>query len=215
MPDRPLKRRRTASGRARKARGRPPELAVDGDGWLAPAQRIVSPNCDERPAGTRIELLLIHNISLPPGEFGTGRVEQLFTNRLPCDAHPYFAALQELRVSAHFLIARDGQLTQFVGCKQRAWHAGISEFEGRNACNDFSLGVEMEGTDELAYTEEQYRMLARLTRALLAAFPVRALRGHGDVAPGRKTDPGPSFDWNRLARDLGCDPALFAPGRLG
>ena len=191
-----------------------PDLAVAADGWVAGALRVPSPNRDARPQGTRIELLLIHNISLPPGCFGTGRVEQLFTNLLRCDEHPYFAALGELRVSAHFLIARDGALSQFVGCNERAWHAGASEFEGRGACNDFSLGVELEGTDELAYTDEQYRVLARLARALFAAYPLRAVRGHRDVAPGRKTDPGDAFDWQRLASDLNADRALFPPGQV-
>jgi AmpD protein len=181
---------------------------------VAGARRLESPNQDARPPGSRIELLLVHNISLPPGEFGTGCVEQLFTNRLPGDAHPYFAILQGLRVSAHFLIARDGRLTQFVGCAQRAWHAGASEFEGRPACNDFSLGVELEGSDDVAYAEEQYRVLGRLARALFAAYPLRAVRGHSDVAPGRKTDPGTAFDWRRLARDLDTDVAVFAPERL-
>jgi len=187
---------------------------VGPDGWIAAARRVESPNRDARPPGTRLELLVIHNISLPPGRFGTGCVEQLFTNRLDASAHPYFAALAGLRVSAHFLIDRGGVLTQFVSCSERAWHAGQSQFEGRPACNDFSLGIELEGTDERPYTQKQYRTLARLARKLIAAFPLRAVRGHSDVAPGRKTDPGPSFDWRRLARDLGAAAALLPASAL-
>jgi len=188
------------------------ELSVDIDGWATGARRLPSPNRDRRPPGASIELLLIHNISLPPGCFGTGCVERLFTNDLRPDAHPYFAGLEGLRVSAHFLVARDGSLTQFVPCGERAWHAGASEFEGRSGCNDFSIGIELEGTDELAYAEPQYRVLLPLARALFAAYPLRAVRGHCHVAPGRKTDPGPAFDWRRLANELGIDPSLFAPG---
>ena len=181
---------------------------------MAADESRASENCDARPAGAAITLLVIHNISLPPGRFGTGCVEQLFTNRLDASAHPYFAALAGLRVSAHFLIDRGGVLTQFVSCSERAWHAGQSQFEGRPACNDFSLGIELEGTDERPYTQKQYRTLARLARKLIAAFPLRAVRGHSDVAPGRKTDPGPSFDWRRLARDLGADASLLPASAL-
>jgi AmpD protein len=187
-------------------------LAIDGAGWIAQARRVPSPNYDARPADTQIELLLIHNISLPPGEFGTGAIEQLFTNCLDHEAHPYFATLRDLRVSAHFLIARDGRLTQFVGCAERAWHAGQSLFEGRPRCNDFSLGIELEGTDTLAYTDAQYQMLQRLGRTLFAAYPLRAVRGHSDVSGPRKTDPGAAFDWPRFARALNLGPAAFAPG---
>lgn len=193
----------------------PPGFAIDAAGWVAPARHLPSPNQDARPDGVRIELLLIHNISLPPGQFGTGDIERLFWNRLDHDAHPYFAALRGLRVSAHFLIARDGALTQFVGCAERAWHAGESVFEGRSRCNDFSLGVELEGTDTLAYTDAQYDVLAQLARTLFAAYPLRAVRGHGDVSAPRKTDPGAAFDWPRLARALTIDAASFAPGLLG
>jgi AmpD protein len=187
-------------------------MELDAAGWVAQARRLPSPNCDARPEDARIELLLIHNISLPPGQFGTGGIEQLFTNALDCDAHPYFDTLRGLRVSAHFLIARDGQLTQFVACVDRAWHAGESLFEGRTRCNDFSLGIELEGTDTLAYTDAQYSVLARLSGALFAAYPLRAVRGHNDVSAPRKTDPGVAFDWLRFARELDVGTSAFAPG---
>ena len=193
---------------------RRPSWVLDAQGWLDGARRLDSPNRDARPVGTAIELLVIHNISLPPGRFGTGCVERLFTNRLPASAHPAFEALQGLRVSAHFLVARAGRVTQFVACDDRAWHAGTSSFEGRSACNDFSLGVELEGTDQRPYTAAQYRVLARLSRVLFAAYPLRAVRGHSDIAPGRKTDPGPAFDWRRFAVELNAHRAAFAPGRL-
>jgi AmpD protein len=189
----------------------PGAFGVGPDGWIAAARRLESPNRDARPPGSRLELLVIHNISLPPGRFGTGCIEQLFTNRLDPSAHPYFAGLEGLRVSAHFLIDRSGVLTQFVSCLERAWHAGASQFEGRPACNDFSLGIELEGTDQRPYTQKQYRTLARLTRVLFTAFPLSAVRGHSDIAPARKTDPGPSFDWSRLARDLGLPASVLPP----
>jgi AmpD protein len=189
-----------------------PGFAIDAAGWVGGARWLLSPNQDARPAGARIELLLIHNISLPPGQFGTADIERLFTNRLDHDSHPYFAGLRGLQVSAHFLIARDGQLIQFVGCADRAWHAGESVFEGRARCNDFSIGVELEGTDSLAFTDAQYEVLAPLARALFAAYPLRAVRGHSDVSAPRKTDPGAAFDWRRFARALNSDPAAFAPG---
>lgn len=191
-----------------------PGFVIDASGWVAQARHVPSPNHDARPAGTRVELLVIHNISLPPGEFGGGNIERLFTNRLQFDAHPYFETLRALRVSAHFLIARDGVLIQFVGCADRAWHAGESLFEGRPRCNDFSLGIELEGTDALAYTDAQYDVLARLSRSLFAAYPLRAVRGHSDVSPLRKTDPGAAFDWPRFASALDVDQAAFEPGRL-
>jgi N-acetyl-anhydromuramoyl-L-alanine amidase len=189
-------------------------FAIDASGWVAQARRVPSPNHDARPDTARIELLLIHNISLPPGDFGTGAIEQLFTNCLDHDAHPYFATIRGLRVSAHFLIARDGRLTQFVACADRAWHAGESLFEGRSRCNDFSIGIELEGTDTLAYTDAQYDVLGRLGGALFAAYPLRAVRGHSDVSAPRKTDPGAAFDWPRFARALDIGPAAFAPGHF-
>lgn len=173
-------------------------------GWFQGIRHCPSPNCNARPAG-EVSLLVVHNISLPPGQFGTGRVQAFFQNRLPVDEHPFFAEIADLRVSAHFFIERDGALTQFVSCLERAWHAGVSWFDGRENCNDFSLGVELEGTDDQPYTDRQYACLAALTRQLLAAYPAlspQRIRGHSDIAPGRKTDPGPAFDWQRLQAAL-------------
>lgn len=164
------------------------------------AVQLPSPNCDDRPPGTGITLLVVHNISLPPGRFGGHAIAQLFTNRLDPSTHPYFATIAQLRVSAHFVIGRDGALTQFVSCARRAWHAGASSWRGRLHCNDFSIGVELEGTDEIAYEAEQYRVLARLTRALCRRYPIADFAGHSDIASGRKTDPGPVFDWARFRR---------------
>ena len=169
-------------------------------GWCHDVRHCPSPNFNERPRG-EISLLVIHNISLPPGQFATGKVQEFFQNRLDATEHPYFEGIIELRVSAHFLIERDGKITQFVSCLDRAWHAGVSSFEGREACNDFSLGIELEGTDDLPFSDAQYQALIGLTRQLQAAFPAITLQricGHSDVAPGRKTDPGPAFDWTRF-----------------
>lgn len=180
---------------------RPPRrLAIDSAGYATTARRIHSPNHDARPPGTPIDLIVVHGISLPPGEFGGPAIAALFTNTLDPDEHPSFAAIAELRVSAHFLIRRDGELIQFVGCNERAWHAGVSSWKGRARCNDFSIGVELEGTDELPYAAAQYTALARLVRALKRVYPIADLVGHSDIAPGRKTDPGPGFDWARVAR---------------
>lgn len=178
------------------------ELGVDPEtGLLAAAEYLPSPNCDARPPDSGIDLVVVHGISLPPGEFGGGHIAELFTNRLDPGAHPYFAEIAHLRVSAHLLIRRDGGLLQFVPFHQRAWHAGVSSFEGRNACNDFSVGIELEGVDDLPYEPVQLERLAAVIRALSRAYPaIRPDRvvGHSDVAPGRKTDPGPAFDWRRL-----------------
>jgi N-acetyl-anhydromuramoyl-L-alanine amidase len=173
-------------------------------GWCDGVRHCPSPNFNERPGG-EVSLLVIHNISLPPGQFGTGKVQQFFQNRLPFDEHPYFAGIAQLTVSAHFLIERDGAVTQFVSCDQRAWHAGVSSFAGREHCNDFSVGIELEGTDELPFSDAQYQALVALTRELLRAYPqlsVERICGHSDIAPGRKTDPGPCFDWARLRAAL-------------
>ncbi len=173
-------------------------------GWCEDVRRCPSPNFNVRPQG-EISLLVIHNISLPPGQFGTGKVQEFFQNQLRADEHPYFAGIAALQVSAHFLIERDGAVTQFVSCLERAWHAGISQFEGRENCNDFSLGIELEGTDELPFTEAQYAALVQLSRVLQSAYPAITLDricGHSDIAPGRKTDPGPAFDWLRLRAAL-------------
>ena len=179
-----------------------PPLALDARGaWFEGVSRCPSPNCDERPPGTDVDLVVIHGISLPPGEFGTGCVRELFLNQLDSDAHPYFHALEALQVSAHLLIERHGALTQFVPLNRRAWHAGTSCHDGREACNDFSIGIELEGTDEIPYAAVQYHQLARVLRALFAHFPqldAGRLVGHCDIAPGRKTDPGLAFDWRRV-----------------
>jgi AmpD protein len=173
----------------------------DATGWLElpGIRRQPSPNANARPAQTPIDLLVIHNISLPPGAFGTGYAAKLFTNELDFDAHPWFDQIRGLQVSAHFLIERDGQITQFVSCDDRAWHAGQSRFQTRGACNDFSIGIELEGTDDLPYTDAQYQRLGELTLALKRHYPLAYVRGHCHIAPGRKTDPGPSFDWDRYA----------------
>ena len=172
--------------------------AVGDDGWLVGAQRVDSPNADERPPGSDLSLLVIHAISLPPGQFGSDAVARLFTNRLDPAAHPYFETIRDLRVSAHFLIDRSGQLTQFVSCLARAWHAGASTWNGRTRCNDFSIGIELEGCDDLAFEDIQYAQLAGLISSLRAQYPINSVVGHADIAPGRKSDPGPCFDWSRL-----------------
>ncbi len=170
------------------------------------ATRIVSPNQDARPAGAEITVIVVHGISLPPGKFGSDGVSRLFTNTLDPDADPYFPGIAHLKVSSHFFIRRDGELVQFVPCRLRAWHAGVSSWRGRASCNDFSVGIELEGTDDVAYTAAQYRMLARVARALCARYPIRDMVGHSDIAPARKTDPGAAFDWPRLGRLLGVLP---------
>jgi AmpD protein len=177
-----------------------PRLTVDARGIASPAIQIASPNCDARPPDTELTLLVVHGISLPPGEFGGDAIARLFTNRLDPAAHPYYGTIADLRVSAHFLVRRDGALVQFVACAQRAWHAGVSAWKGRERCNDYSIGVELEGADRVPYEDAQYAMLARLVRALRRRYPIADVVGHSDVAPGRKTDPGPAFDWPRLRR---------------
>ena len=176
-------------------------MKINTNGWVSGLRRIASPNYDRRPLDTAIDLLVIHNISLPPGEFGGPAITQLFTNALDTEAHPYYAQLKNLKVSAHFLIRRGGEVTQFVSCAKRAWHAGVSSWQGRTACNDFSIGVEMEGSDHAPFSDPQYAALVRLTRRLKRAYPIRYIVGHSDIAPGRKTDPGHYFDWTHyLAR---------------
>jgi AmpD protein len=168
-------------------------------GWHGRARRVDSPNRDARPAQMPPELVVLHNISLPPGRFGGPGVEALFTNRLDAAQHPYYAQIASLKVSAHFFLRRSGELVQFVSCHQRAWHAGVSSWRGRERCNDFSIGIEIEGTDDRPYTQRQYVRLAALTRLLRAAFPtLSGVAGHCEIAPGRKTDPGPAFEWRRF-----------------
>lgn len=173
-------------------------MKLDAQGWLSGVRRVVSPNHDVRPPYTPIDLLVIHNISLPPNEYGGDAVERFFTNTLDHSAHPYFEQLRGVRVSSHFLVRRDGQIVQFVPCNRRAWHAGVSSWAGRQRCNDFSIGIELEGSDFEPFSEKQYAALARLTRFLKRTFPIRDIAGHSDIAPGRKTDPGPFFDWGKL-----------------
>ncbi len=180
----------------------PRRLAIDERGIANLARQVRSPNHDARPARTEVNLVVVHGISLPPGAFGGDGIERLFTNRLDPAAHPYYATVVHLRVSAHFLIRRDGALVQFVRCGDRAWHAGVSTWRGHEHCNDFSIGVELEGSDEIRYTAPQYTMLARLVKALRRRYPIADVAGHSDVAAGRKTDPGPAFDWARLGRLL-------------
>lgn len=174
----------------------------DDEGWLAGVRRLPSPNCDERPAGETVRLAVVHSISLPPGEFGGDAVERLFTNTLDPAAHPYYREVHSLRVSAHFLIRRDGEVVQFVPCRLRAWHAGASRWRGIERCNDFSIGIELEGSDDVPFDAPQYEALAGLVGILRKHYPIEEVVGHSDIAPGRKTDPGPHFDWARLARLL-------------
>jgi AmpD protein len=173
-------------------------VRIGPDGIAAGGRYVASPNCDERPDGEAVTLLVVHSISLPPGRFGGDCVEQLFTNTLDEAADPYFAGLRGLRVSAHFFVRRDGSFVQFVPVRRRAWHAGASAWRGRGRCNDFSVGVELEGTDDGAFEPAQYMRLAELAAAMQSFLPLTDIAAHSDIAPGRKTDPGPSFDWPRL-----------------
>ncbi len=176
-------------------------MKPDAGGWFSGVRRLPSPNFDRRPPRTAVTLLVIHSISLPPNEFGGSAIGQFFTNTLDCAAHPYYAQLRGVRVSSHFLVRRDGAVLQFVGCASRAWHAGVSQWRGRGRCNDFSIGIELEGCDTIPFAPQQYRALAGLARHLLRAYPIRDIAGHADIAPGRKTDPGPCFDWPRFVRE--------------
>lgn len=181
-------------------------LYIDKDtGWVAEAEQCLSPNHDEYPEGTSPDLIVIHNISLPPSDFGGRWIDDLFLNRLDPDAHPYFKDIACLKVSAHLLIRRCGSLVQFVPFNKRAWHAGVSCYEGREACNDFSIGIELEGADDMAFTEAQYIALYTVIISLLDTYPTlssQCIVGHSDIAPGRKTDPGEKFDWPRLRAKL-------------
>ena len=183
-------------------------VAFDAAGWLRGAPRIVSPNADERPADTPLRLIVVHAISLPPERFGGPGVTQLFTNRLDPLAHPYYAQIAHLTVSAHFFIRRDGDLIQFVPVSLRAWHAGASCWKDCERCNDFSVGIELEGSDTQPFTDAQYARLGTLVETLRAHYPIEDVVGHSDIAPGRKTDPGPHFDWPRLH-------AMLSPVRAG
>ena len=180
-------------------------------GWLARARRCASPNFGPRPEGIAPELALIHSISLPPGEYGSDAIEQLFTNRLDWDAHPYYERIRGIEVSAHFVIRRDGELIQFVSCDDRAWHAGASSWRGRANCNDYSIGIELEGLEGERFEPAQYAALSALVDELVQRYPVRTVVGHEHVAPGRKIDPGPGFEWLRLIEMTPGAAALFPP----
>jgi N-acetyl-anhydromuramoyl-L-alanine amidase len=174
-------------------------MSGDSDGTLPEAVQRNSPNQDDRPEGSVVDLLVIHNISLPPGEFGGPWIDDLFLNRLDPDAHPYFASIASQQVSSHLLIRRDGQLLQYAPLHRRAWHAGASCFEGKECCNDSSIGIELEGDDTTPFTDDQYSTLTTATREIIRLFPAITsdrIQGHSDIAPGRKTDPGPAFDWD-------------------
>ena len=177
------------------------KLFIDDAGWLQSVEVIKSPNFDSRPENTSIKLVVVHGISLPPGEYGGGHIQKFFCNQLDPTSHEYFESICNMTVSAHCLIERDGNIVQFVSFQDRAWHAGESEWQGERACNDFSAGIELEGCDDEAYTDPQYRSLANLIAGLRARFPAinhDAITGHSDIAPQRKTDPGPAFDWEKL-----------------
>ena len=179
-----------------------PADAIDADGWWPPARRYDSPNYNARPADAAVELVVLHNISLPAGQFGGPHIADLFTNRLDFSVDASFDSLRGMQVSSHFLVRRDGAVIQFVSTEQRAWHAGLSSFEGRENCNDYSVGIEVEGSDFVAFSSSQYASAARLIVALAGRYPVRAVQGHEHIAPGRKSDPGPHFDWPKLQEML-------------
>ena len=186
-----------------------PATALWRDGWYRHARALRSPNAGARPADLPIDLIVIHSISLPPGEFGNGSVQRFFTNQLDWDAHPYFQGIRGLEVSSHFFISRTGDLWQFVSCNDRAWHAGKSSFDGRDNCNDYSIGIELEGLEGDIFEAAQYESLSSLCAAILAHYPVVNIAGHEHVAAGRKLDPGPGFDWPLLRRTLGTPDNFF------
>lgn len=174
--------------------------------WLSQVSKVISPNCDERPTGEVLSLLVVHCISLPPEQFGGDYIDQLFCNQLNPDEHPYFKQIYQLKVSAHLLIKRTGELVQYVPFNKRAWHAGVSEYKGRQKCNDFSIGIELEGSENQQYTEKQYQQLILVSKALIDHYPnlsTQTIVGHSDISPGRKTDPGESFRWDVLKEGLG------------
>ncbi|HCU85181.1 1,6-anhydro-N-acetylmuramyl-L-alanine amidase AmpD [Methylophilus sp. UBA6697] len=173
-------------------------IHIDSAGLASPVQYILSPNQDERPQPAEVDMIVIHNISLPPDHYGGPGIMQLFTNQLDPQEHPYYAEIAHLKVSSHFLIRRTGELLQFVSCNQRAWHAGLSQWQGRERCNDFSIGIELEGSDIEVFEDVQYITLQALINALRQRYAIRHIVGHSDIAPGRKTDPGPFFDWQRI-----------------
>lgn len=192
-----------------EAAGRPLGEALWQGGWYRYARALASPNQGARPANALIDLIVIHSISLPPGEFGNGNVQRLFTNQLDWEAHPYFQGIRGLQVSSHFFIARTGALWQFVACEDRAWHAGESRYRGRSQCNDDSIGIELEGLEGGVFDAPQYETLAGLCAALLQAYPIAHIAGHEHIAPGRKHDPGPGFDWPLLQASLALNAEFF------
>ena len=179
-------------------------------GWLRRARAARSPNFGPRPGATQVDLVVLHSISLPPGEYGGDAIERLFANELDWSAHPYFETIRGLTVSSHFLVRRDGELVQFVSCDERAWHAGASQWRGRGVCNGFSIGIELEGREREGISEAQYPVLARLLRSLLQRYPIADVAGHEHVAPGRKNDPGAGFDWALLRRLVPAAKLAFA-----
>ena len=179
-------------------------------GWYLPARRLPSPNHGARPAGAVVDLIVVHSISLPPGEYGGNQVQELFTNRLDWDAHPYFQQIHGLEVSSHFFITRLGQLWQFVATDRRAWHAGRSHYRGRDGCNDDSIGIELEGLEGESFTEAQYTALTKLCRDLAQRYSIRFIAGHEHIAPGRKGDPGAGFEWQKMRNNL-CDLGWWFP----
>jgi len=185
-----------------------PRAAWQG-GWYAPARMLASPNFGPRPPGACIDLIVVHSISLPPGEYGGDEVQRLFTNQLDWGAHPYFEQIRGLEVSAHFYIRRDGELWQFVGCNDRAWHAGRSHYRGRDNCNDDSIGIELEGLEGSTFTVAQYATLSGLCQALRSQYPIAHVAGHEHIAPGRKNDPGAGFDWSWLIGSLAWPSGFF------
>ncbi|HMN20353.1 MAG TPA: 1,6-anhydro-N-acetylmuramyl-L-alanine amidase AmpD [Ottowia sp.] len=195
-------------------RATPEAVAPWQGGWHARARHLPSPNRGKRPAATPISLIVVHSISLPPGSFGGAFVQALFTNTLDWDAHPWFQQIRGIEVSAHFYVRRSGALWQFVSCDERAWHAGRSCYRGRANCNDFSIGIELEGLEGGRFTAAQYKRLGRLCSDLAARYPIDAIAGHEHIAPGRKHDPGPGFDWSRLQAGLGWPAAWFPTGVL-
>jgi len=197
-------------------RAETPGPALWQDGWYGYARCLPSPNRNERPPASQVDLIVVHSISLPPGEYGGDEVQRLFTNTLDWDAHPYFRTIEGMKVSAHFYIRRGGELWQFVSCDERAWHAGRSQYRGRPECNDDSIGIELEGLEGEAFEETQYEALASLCAAIAQQYPVQHIAGHEHIAPGRKNDPGARFDWDLLQRSLpwpaGCFPGPQSTG---
>lgn len=189
-------------------------MARWNEGWWSAARAVPSPNFGPRPSGIAVNLVLIHSISLPPGCYGGTDIERLFLNQLDVTAHPYFMQIRGMQVSSHFVLRRDGELLQFVSCDERAWHAGASSWHGRPQCNDYAVGVELEGLEGDVFADVQYDALARLVGALAGQYPIEGVAGHEHVAPGRKRDPGPGFDWPRLQQGLGWPARYFPEGTL-